>query len=81
MTRDELLELQEKAGGILIDLEKARVMIGDLLDGYLGMSADRAEKEAFWLVSGYENAQTKAFIASDYLWEVKKALGSIQNNI
>ena len=81
MTHDELFELQEKAGDILIDLEKARVMIGDLLDGCLGMSAGRAEKEAFLLVNDYENAQTKAYIAYDYLWEVKKALETLENDI
>lgn len=80
MTRDELFELQEKAGDILIGIEKARVMIGDLLDGYLGMSADGAKESAFLLVNDYENAQAKASIAYDYLFKVKKALEALSNS-
>ncbi len=79
MTKNELLEFQNKIGYILVDLWKARTMVNDLSGGYFGLSVDKANEESHRLACGYEDGQAKISIAVDYLYKVEKALEDILN--
>lgn len=81
MTRDELLELEGRISGVLLDIEKAYAMATELSEEYFEKSREFIADNPYWIVGDYWRGQIKIAISIDYLFGAKKALETLENDI